>query len=216
MRHRSLRRASRRHRRSPHRCPAASPAAGARRSGPRRGGRGRRAWRLCSPTSSRSCRRGQALCRRRCALPPSRFWHCACRSPRTCRLPISSWPSPARACCSSRALAAEGRRPVQSPHVLPEEAPAPAADLKAALIVFRQVLKAWANETAPASPVSCAFVACAAVGSRPGGAGADAACGNDQRPATRQRARRRGRDACHECHCRPSRRPAWPGPSRRR
>ena len=51
-------------------------------------------------------------------------------------------------------LAAEGRAPVQSPHVVPEEAQAPPADLKAALIVFRQVLKAWAAETAPARPVS--------------------------------------------------------------
>ena len=51
-------------------------------------------------------------------------------------------------------LAAEGRAPPQSPHALPPKpAPAPAADLKAALIVFRQVLKAWANETAPARPI---------------------------------------------------------------
>ena len=39
-----------------------------------------RASRRCSPTSSRSCRCRRALCPRRCALPPSRFWRCACRS----------------------------------------------------------------------------------------------------------------------------------------
>ena len=58
-------------------------------------------------------------------------------------------------------LAAEARAAPQSPHALPAEAatPAPAGDLKAALIVFRQVLKAWANETAPARPHRAAIAA---------------------------------------------------------
>ena len=45
--------------------------------------------------------------------------------------------------------------------------------------------------------IVAASVAGAAFGSRRRRAGTDAARGNDQRPATRQRARRRGRDACH-------------------
>lgn len=51
-------------------------------------------------------------------------------------------------------LAAETRAPARSPQTLPDATPAPAPDLKAALIVFRQVLKAWANETAPDRPMA--------------------------------------------------------------
>jgi hypothetical protein len=51
-------------------------------------------------------------------------------------------------------LAADGRTAPQAPDALLRETPAPAGDLKAALIVFRQVLKAWANETAPARAIS--------------------------------------------------------------
>ena len=51
-------------------------------------------------------------------------------------------------------LAADGRTAPRTPGAPPISTRAPTADLKAALIVFRQVLKAWANETAPARPIS--------------------------------------------------------------
>ena len=51
-------------------------------------------------------------------------------------------------------LAADGRTAPRAPDAPLRETPAPAGDLKAALIVFRQVLKAWANETAPARAIS--------------------------------------------------------------
>ena len=148
----------------------------------------------------RRCRAGRAgarpsTCRRRCARPPQQVLGVA----RAARREPDRRRREAGVRALRRAVRAARLRPARRRrfrrHASAPKTPAPAGDLKAALLVFRQVLKAWADDTAPAARAAPPLVAGrAASGSTPQ-ARRHAPFRTRRHQASRQRARGRGRRA---------------------